>query len=59
MSDAALVIVGAVAVAAILISIFVLMRPTGGREETVVIRQAVRQPGGPYYQHIPVSHLVY
>lgn len=61
-SDAALIVLGFVAVVAVGIAVFLLVQPPVIAQPTstvIVQREPVWRPWGPYYQHLPRHHLVY
>ena len=58
-SDAALIVVAIVAVAAVGIAVFLLTQPPVPAQTTVVVRERAWRPWGPYYQHLPRHRMLY
>ena len=59
-SDAALIVVAIVAVAAVGIAVFLLTQPpVPAAQTTVVVRERAWRPWGPYYQHLPRHRMLY
>ena len=59
-SDAALVVMGVIAIIAVGIAVFLLIQPpVAVQPSTVIVREPVWRPLGSYYQHLPRHHLVY
>jgi len=58
-SDAAMIVIGVIAIVAVGIAVFLLAQPPTAAQSTIVVRERAWRPWGPYYQHLPRHHMLY